>query len=198
MKISFQLLSGVTKILSGLSRGLLYWLTATYLFVVFNSCSKSHDNSEQEAANAWESKVRQEAGLFEATISELKSARTASVRYRQLSNAIADGYEDINVVRPNMGYHFLKGNLLDTTFDPAKPEILVYNRNEQNQYVLVAVEYAVPINLRPLTPPTGFTGDKDAWKFDTEFGLWLLHAWVWEYNPDGVFKPNNPAVHVHL
>lgn len=197
MKVFKQLLSEHTQILSGLSRLVIILIAATTQLVVFDSCNKSNDNPEQEAARSWENKVRQEAGLTETTITELKAARSASSRYQNLNNALADGYADINVVRPNMGYHFLRNALLDTVFDPAKPEILVYNKNEQNQYSLVAVEYAVPINLRPLSAPPGFTGDKDVWKFDTDFGLWLLHAWVWEYNPDGVFKPNNPAVHVH-
>jgi hypothetical protein len=77
-----------------------------------------------------------------------------------------------------------------------KPDILVYNKKDNDKYELVAVEYAVPIDSTRLhTPPQGFTGDADEWDFNTlNTGWWTLHAWVWEFNPDGVFKPMNPAV----
>ena len=35
---------------------------------------------------------------------------------------------------------------------------------------------------------------KDRWDNNVTFGLWLCHAWVWEYNPDGVFTDLNPNV----
>lgn len=135
--------------------------------------------------------------LLPETVQELNNARAATARYQNIRTAIADGYADISVVREHMGYHFLKASLVDTVFDPVKPEILVYNKKENGQSELVALEYAVPINLRPNAAPDGFTGNADVWKYDTDFGLWLLHAWVWKYNPDGVFNPTNPLVHVH-
>jgi hypothetical protein len=46
------------------------------------------------------------------------------------------------------------------------------------------------------TAPEGFTGSSDEWDHNTDFGLWLLHAWVWKNNPDGVFNPTNPRVQV--
>ena len=123
--------------------------------------------------------------------------QTATSRYQNIENAKADGYADINVVVENMGFHYLKASLVDTVFDYRKPEILVYNKNHEGRVELVAVEYAVPIALRPNTAPEGFTGANDVWKYDTGFGLWLLHAWVWTYNPAGVFSPVNPSVHLH-
>jgi hypothetical protein len=72
------------------------------------------------------------------------------------------------------------------------------------------------------TPPVGFAGGSDVWHYHTDLcfqkggsvtiardqaackavgGLvfqeqtaWLLHAWVWTPNPDGVFTENNPNV----
>ena len=37
----------------------------------------------------------------------------------------------------------------------------------------------------------------DVWDGNVGAGLWLLHAWVWCYNPAGVFNPTNPLVHLH-
>ena len=109
-----------------------------------------------------------------------------------MANALADGYADINVVMPRMGHHFLKQSQLDATFDPERPEILVYAPNGSG-FRLVAVEYAVPIALSA-TPPAGFQGDADVWDRNETFGLWTLHAWIYEPNPDGVFEPFNRVI----
>lgn len=131
------------------------------------------------------------------TFLELLQARIATAKYRHISKAIEDGYADINVVVPNMGYHFMKSALVDSFFDIRKPEILVYNKNERGNFQLVAVEYAVPIDITPNAAPEGFTGSDDVWERNTTFGLWLQHAWIWAFNPDGVFHDTNPLIIVH-
>ena len=130
-------------------------------------------------------------------VQQLQDARNATQRYRSIKAAMADGYADINVVTQNMGFHYMKATLADTLFDPKKPEILVYNKQHNGDTALVAVEYAVPIPLMPNQAPEGFAGAADIWTYSTTFNLWLLHAWVWEYNPLGVFVPSNPNVHLH-
>jgi len=122
---------------------------------------------------------------------QLERVRRATTRYHQIRRAIADGYTDINVVIPNMGQHYLRPALLDAAFDLERPELLVYTSGDHPR--LVAVEYAVPLDLAP-TPPEGFAGDDDRWDRNTTFGLWTLHAWVWRHNPDGVFAPMNTRV----
>jgi hypothetical protein len=97
-----------------------------------------------------------------------------------LKNAKKDGFVDINVVTKNMGYQYMKISLVDAEFDIRKPEILVYNKNDKGKIELVAVEYAVPISLTPKAAPAGFTGDNYVWSKNTDFGLLLLHAWVWK------------------
>lgn len=131
------------------------------------------------------------------TFFQLLQARIGTVKYRHISKALADGYADINVVVPNMGYHFMKSALVDGVFDPSKPEILVYNKDQYGDFQLVAVEYAVPIELSPNGPPEGFSGSDDVWERNPVFGLWLQHAWIWAFNPDGVFHDTNPLIHVH-
>jgi hypothetical protein len=121
---------------------------------------------------------------------ELDRARRASATYRDLELALGAGYADIDVVMPRMGRHFLRADLLDATFDPERPELLVYTPDGSR---LVAVEYAVPL-AQSATPPAGFSGDEDVWDRNETFQLWTLHAWVWEDNPDGVFAAHNPRV----
>jgi len=135
-------------------------------------------------------------GLTDQTLWELKQARSGTARYRKIENALADGYTDIHVVVPNMGYHFMKSENVDAKFEIRSPEILVYNKNLDGKFELVAVEYAVPISLSPDAAPEGFTGSDDVWDRNTTFGLWLQHGWIWSFNPDGVFHDTNPLITV--
>ena len=141
--------------------------------------------------------VNSYSGLSPQTTWELQQARAATAKYRNIENAKKDGYSDIMVDVENMGHHFMKSAIVDATFDIRKPEILVYNRNDDGSQELVAAEYAVPLDLSPNSAPEGFTGSGDVWDHNDGFGLWLLHAWVWNHNPDGVFNPTNPLVHLH-
>ena len=158
-----------------------------------NEMESRNDHFEHSDGNV----LHQYHGLSWQTMWELLQVRAATARYRDIQNAISDGYADISVVVPNMGYHYMKSALVDVTFEIRKPEILVYNKKENGKFQLVAVEYAVPIDLSPDKAPKGFTGSADVWDRNTGFGLWLLHAWVWYRNPDGVFNPTNPLVHLH-
>ena len=135
-----------------------------------------------------------ERRLPAATRRELARARRATAKYHDISAAIADGYADINVFIPNMGFHYLKSSILDAEFDPARPELLVYAQDLcEGRMRLVAVEYVVPTSLTAVAPE-GFTGDSDHWHRQDQFGLWTLHAWIWFRNPDGVFAELNPRV----
>ncbi len=147
-----------------------------------NTQSLSKNNSGLSSSNA--SKLQKELAL----------ARSATAKYHDIDMAMADGYGDIHVVVQNMGYHYMKIENVSHTFDPAKPALLVYSKNPVNGKMgLVAVEYAIP-NTDPR--PEGFTGDADVWENNTDFGLWLCHAWVWYNNPNGMFNEFNPRVHV--
>ena len=178
-----------------------YFLLMTAGFF-FTSCQKnSLTKPEDEQSLTANRKVNTDASFINSygelsfqTSWELQQARAATARYQNIKNALADGYVDISVDVEHMGHHYLNSSLLDATFDIRHPEILVYNRDENGEQQLGAVEYAVPLN-NPM--PEGFTGSDDVWDGNTGFGLWLLHAWVWVKNPDGVFKPFNPLVELH-
>ena len=176
-------------------------LLSTFLFTGCKKSGVSEPASETQplsnkAVNANPIFFNNNQDLDWQTLWELQQARSASARYLDIRNAFKDGYEDIGLVMQNMGYHFMKFKLVDSVFDIRKPELLVYNKNEEGSFVLGAVEYAVPINPQSRdTPPEGFTGKADEWDFNTNnSGLWTLHAWVWKNNPDGVFNMTNPTV----
>jgi len=122
---------------------------------------------------------------------ELALAKASTAKYHNIQTALADGYVDINLYIPHMGWHYLKGSLADEHFEIDKPELLVYAEKPNGGLRLVAVEYAVPLPLSS-NPPEGFTGDEDVWTENVGAGLWTLHAWVWLHNPNGVFAAFNP------
>jgi hypothetical protein len=125
---------------------------------------------------------------------QLDQARTAAGKYFDVDKAVADGYTDIGVFMPNMGWHYLNDKLLDEKFDWTRPELLVYADDPcGGKRKLVAVEYAVPLALSKKAP-AGFVGKADEWDANQTFQIWTLHAWVYEFNPDGVFAPFNPRV----
>lgn len=125
---------------------------------------------------------------------QLDQARTAADKYFDVDKAVADGYTDIGVFMPNMGWHYLNNKLLDEKFDWTRPELLVYADDPcGGKRKLVAVEYAVPLALSKKAP-AGFVGKADEWDANQTFQIWTLHAWVYEFNPDGVFAAFNPRV----
>lgn len=196
-----ELFSGRMRNIAILSASLM--LTAS----LFSSCKKDthlHEETTDDIATAANQAMTTEQGfqtthnfLHWKTIWELWQARLATARYQNIQNAKDDGYVPIDVVVQNMGHHFMKNSLVDATFNYRKPEILVYNKKHNGKFELVAVEYAVPIPDSPNQAPAGFTGSADVWDYNTTFNLWLLHAWVWKYNPAGIFNPTNPLVHTH-
>jgi hypothetical protein len=172
---------------------------------LFSACkkyeaNKPKDNSTEQVTNNNGNPnaelFSQYSGLDPQTLLELQQVRAATARYQNIEHAFGDSYEDIGLVMPNMGYHFLKAQLVSPVFDMMKPAILVYNKKDNGKFELVAVEYAVPMSsLPPHVAPEGFTGNDDEWDENTlNTGWWTLHAWVWKNNPDGVFKPMNPLV----
>jgi len=130
--------------------------------------------------------------LSPTTLRELGRARRATAKYHDVANAEADGYVNVNLYTPGEGYHYVNELLIDTTFDPEEPEVLLYARSEDGIGLkLVAVEYLSP---DAFPAPGGFTGDADVWEAEPPFPVWVVNAWIWLQNPDGVFTFANPRV----
>jgi hypothetical protein len=125
---------------------------------------------------------------------QLDQARDAGAQFLDAEDAVEAGYVDIGLFMPNMGWHYLNESLVDDKFEWTRPELLVYADDPcTGKRKLVAVEYAVPLGLSKRAP-AGFVGRADEWAANQQFQLWTLHAWVYEFNPDGVFAPMNPRV----
>jgi hypothetical protein len=124
---------------------------------------------------------------------ELADARNATAKYHDVNQALADGYVNVGYV-PGEGFEYIKGSLIDCTFDLEHPEAVHYI-DSGNGLRLVGVEYIIPIACTA-TQPAGFSGDSDEWEFGAEgFPVWALNTWLWLGNPNGIFaEPPHPRI----
>ena len=136
----------------------------------------------------------------------LAAVRAATARYHRVEVALADGYVSTPVCAASpqgaMGIHYVNPALRnDATFDPARPELLLYEPQKNGQLRLVAVEYVITRSLwdaaNPGTLPT-FLDEPFVRSFGPaahgEPDHYELHVWLWRHNPSGMFAQWNRAV----
>jgi hypothetical protein len=119
----------------------------------------------------------------------LADTRRATNKYHDIDAALAAGYDDLHLCISQMGQHYTKdgGNeeFLDGILDPEKPEALVYADDGEGGLKLVAVEWVS-------TTPGSVVGQD--LHLNAELGVYVLHAWIWQGNPEGVFADMNPNI----
>jgi hypothetical protein len=131
--------------------------------------------------------------------SALAAARAGTAAYHDIANVPASyadsGLPCFETAAGGMGIHYLDvGALMDPTEDPAHPEALVYAQTADG-LKLVAVEYIVPTALvDPDNPPSLFGQAFTAETIPGAGDLTVLHAWIWDHNPAGMFKDWNPSL----
>ena len=138
--------------------------------------------------------------------SELDDVRVATGAYHSVEAAIADGFVPFDLEGGDiatcfeseaggMGVHYIRN--VDDTVSATDPEAMVYEITPDGQHRLVAVEYIVPQelvedadgNVASLPSVLG----QDFHKHST-LPVYVLHAWVWDDNPDGMFADFDPDV----
>ncbi|HET6951851.1 MAG TPA: hypothetical protein VFI47_15830 [Acidimicrobiales bacterium] len=154
---------------------------------------------------------------------ELQTAGTVIPKMRTAADAVAAGYFQVTPYVPGIGAHYLNpGLLVRDGFNPAEPEMLLYNGNEPTSE-LVGLSYSVLGD----EAPEGFTGPNDSWHVhpslcivdnlvvgpdttpeamcDSIGGhkgmpfpkpMWMGHLWQvpgWD-SPWGLFSGENPRV----
>ncbi len=135
--------------------------------------------------------------LTARTEAQLEAAKGANEKYKDVNKALADGYVQVSPDVPGEGFHYLNPKLLDCTFNAAHPPQLLYALLPGHTRLrLVALEYAIPYACMPKNgpPPKGFAGNLDVWRNDAPVPFWLVAAWLYLKNPDGLFGSKNPLV----
>jgi hypothetical protein len=133
---------------------------------------------------------------------DLAEVRAAVAAYHHLESAQDAGWALVpgldhcfdNPGTGAMGYHYIDAASLDLTLDPLRPEALVYVPGPQGQLRLGAVEYIVPAapwDELHGSPPTVLGRHLH---LNEALGVYVLHAWIFEHNPAGMFEDWNPRV----
>jgi hypothetical protein len=143
----------------------------------------------------------------------IEQVRSATKRYQDQSVAISDGYKRMGPDVPSMGQHWIAlpriGNRLP---DPRQPPILEY-ASIDGKPRLIGVAYALLLPEGVELDAGVVPAPASAWRYYhgeiSEDALVLnhadsapqpivaiprlavLHAWVWQHNPDGVFASDN-------
>jgi hypothetical protein len=139
--------------------------------------------------------------------SEIAKVRQATVKYRDVDVAIADGYAKFHICTEEpgvgaMGQHFVRGDLVgDPRIDPLRPEALIYAPKPGGGWRLVGVEYVVlqadwHAAFGDATP-TVLGKPLKAVSAPNRYGLppfYQRHVWLWRHNPSGMFEDWNPKV----
>ena len=158
---------------------------------------------------------------LEILVGQLDAIRAATEKYQDVRLALADGYEQATDVVPNMGAHFIHDDrVLDGALNVEEPEVLIYDLNEAGDWHLRGTSFVLPWPIVGDDHPEGFAGPLDNWhvhydlcigseldsrtaqaqdcveaggEFIPTYG-WMIHAWVHDDNPLGVFSMWNSNV----
>lgn len=140
---------------------------------------------------------------YEPTVEQLKQVRDSLMRYEDVENAVADGFEQfgscMSSTQGSQGIHFRHPErIADPTVDIMEPELLMYEPREDGSLRFIGVELlvfqadwheagneAVPVQL-------GREFGINMTLLDRPF--YALRAWVWQHNPSGFFANWNPLV----
>lgn len=152
-----------------------------------------------------------------STLRFLVAARAATKRYRDQALAVADGYRRVGPDLPSMGEHWVNiGRVVANELAPDRPAVLMYVPVGEGA-VLAGVAYTAV--LGPAAPYPSFPpGTAALWhehngSVDEEalpllhvrhsapsagdgvpVRLAILHVWLWEQNPAGLWTADNWAL----
>jgi hypothetical protein len=118
--------------------------------------------------------------------SDVAALRQATAKFHDLDATRATGRVDLHLCMDHMGQHFADPQTFsDGILDPTNPEAMVYADDGMGHLRLVAVEWVSTTPGTVMNIPLHFSSD---------VGLWILHAWIWSPNPDGMFADMNPRI----
>jgi hypothetical protein len=130
--------------------------------------------------------------------------RSATAQYHRVDVAIADGYlPDTPCIYSTpgaRGHIYTKVSLIDGVVDASQPELLLYEPTKNGEFRLLGAAFLVVAaawDASNSTPPAiggqEFT-DRRLPPTGAPFPNYILFAWVWRHNPDGLHAAYNPQV----
>ena len=136
--------------------------------------------------------------------SVIAEIRSATARYHDVAVAIAAGYVRATPCIYNTpgskAIHFLKASLVNGSFNPSTPEVLLYEPMKNGNMRLVGVEFLIPSAAWDATntgiPSLGSEPfmDRRSAPFGADFPNYALYVWAWRENPAGMYNQYNPNV----
>jgi hypothetical protein len=91
---------------------------------------------------------------------QVEQSDAVVAKYPTVADAEAAGWHRITPYVPCIAAHYLNTRVLDGTFDPTMPEILLFDGTDPDSQI-VGLSYLVFTD--PDNPPEGFAGDNDPW-----------------------------------
>jgi hypothetical protein len=128
----------------------------------------------------------------------LQVLRRVTQPFADFNTAVAAGYSaQLTPCMENppvggMGFHYGNPALIDGVVQALKPELLLYEPQQNGTLQFVGVEYIVPYTAWTKPSPPSIAGVP--FHRNDAFGLWVLHAWVAKNNPRGTLFDWNPTV----
>ena len=134
---------------------------------------------------------------------DLVNLAVSTAKYLNVTKATGAGYALLpgldhcfnNQPTGAMGYHYINASMLDNTIDKLKPESMVYEKQADGSLRLGAVEYIVPAAgwdaAHPGVLPKALGLNMH---LNSALGVYVLHVWLWNYNPRGIFEDWNSLV----
>jgi len=148
---------------------------------------------------------------------QLATAATVAARWPTVTDALADGWTLAEDYASHVGSHYMRYDEIDSVFDVARPEMLLFGGDALSSPIVGLAYYVVD------REPDGFLGATDIWHqhpnvcigpdgplwgadgvgicaTSTEQPVgnwaWMLHAWVIPtcVSPQGVFSTINLAL----
>lgn len=133
-----------------------------------------------------------------AARSDLAALRAATARYHRIDVAKAEGWDTQfppgcfttgSAATGAMGYHWLRAENVGT-LDPSKPQLLIYEPQQNGEMRLVGMEFIYP--GAPTDEAPVLFGEQ--FHYSARFQVWALHVWAWRDNPLGLHADWNPMV----
>ena len=134
----------------------------------------------------------------QAVARQLQQLRRATAPYHAIDVARAAGWDrDITGCLESpvggMGHHYMNDAIfMDDRVEAMRPELLVYAPMADGSLRLVALEYVLFADMLGSQPVPKLFGR--SFHLNPAINAYVLHVWLWEHNPRGMFADWNPRV----